>query len=363
MEAHMTFEAGPTTPEPFRAPISTVPSFDPLDVLPPGAPQKKWIALHQRKVDAFAATPPFADVRELADDKLRLQKRIDDLVRPRAEGGHGQPELASEVVAQRRALERVEAELARKSELKEIRGARANIVAQAERNVSDWVLRGGVPHGTVLEVIEDAPLSELLKKGERIADAIEARRHRLRELAANAHRVRSAPWPSSVAKAKMREQIEALAAAAAPNCDSAIEHGSPIGFETTPLSALVSGTETPAIGFAEIPNTLGLLCWLWPKEMFAKISAAIDEAADDKAALSSAQREEMLAQIGSDTLMVERSICSLVWHAEFENGEVIDFGDVSPQALLGVELIQRPRASPSGTSLGHAFDVIMPGRR
>ena len=48
----------------------------------------------------------------------------------------------------------------------------------------------------------------------------------------------------------MREQIEALAAAAAPNCDSAIEHGLPIGFVTKAVSAMVRNVEGPAISFA-----------------------------------------------------------------------------------------------------------------
>ena len=42
-------------------------------------------------------------------------------------------------------------------------------------------------------------------------------RLKARELAADLHRVRSAPWPSSVAKAAAK-QIDALADAAAPDC-------------------------------------------------------------------------------------------------------------------------------------------------
>jgi hypothetical protein len=66
--------------------------------------------------------------------------------------------------------------------------------------------------------------------------------------------------------------------------------------------------------------------------------------ADDKAALSQQQREEMEAQISSDMLAIERAECALIWHAE-ANGEVIDFrSDTSPVAVLGVRLITAPRA-------------------
>jgi hypothetical protein len=45
--------------------------------------------------------------------------------------------------------------------------------------------------------------------------------------------------------------------------------------------------------------------------------------------------------------------------------ETIDWrADTSPQALLGVRLVNTPRANPSpGTSPEHAFDIVMPGRR
>ena len=45
--------------------------------------------------------------------------------------------------------------------------------------------------------------------------------------------------------------------------------------------------------------------------------------------------------------------------------ETIDWcADTSPQALLGVRLVNAPRANPSpGTSPQHAFDIVMPGRR
>jgi hypothetical protein len=70
------------------------------------------------------------------------------------------------------------------------------------------------------------------------------------------------------------------------------------------------------------------------------------QSADDKAALSQQQREEMEAQIMADTLMIERSECALIWHAEAQ-GETIDFrSDTTPMALLGLRLVNQPRANP-----------------
>jgi hypothetical protein len=120
------------------------------------------------------------------------------------------------------------------------------------------------------------------------------------------------------------------------------------------LSSLVRGTETPALAFAEITDPR-IVCRLFKKQLLAKINAGIDEVADDKAALSQQQREEAEAQIMADTLMIERAECGLIWAAEAQ-GEVIDFrSDTTPMAVLGLRLVNQPRASSLGTSPEHVI--------
>jgi hypothetical protein len=87
--------------------------------------------------------PPFEDIHELAETKMRHANRIRQLLAPKSEGGFGLPELAPQVVAERRQLERVEAELTRLQSLKEVRTGRWNVAAQLERSITDWLLRGG----------------------------------------------------------------------------------------------------------------------------------------------------------------------------------------------------------------------------
>src|SRR5262249_46406491 len=154
--------------------------------------------------------------------------------------------------------------------------------------------------------------------------AVERYRHRLRELSADLHRTRSSPWPSGVAKAAARVQINALADAAAPDVDRCIEHGLPISFATTALTAMVRGTDKPGIASTETVDVLGLLYWVMRDQIIAKIEREIDAAADDKAALSPEDRERLEAQIMADTLIIERAECSVIWHAE-ARGDVIDF--------------------------------------
>ena len=96
----------------------------------------------------------------------------------------------------------------------------ARLAGALERSVTDW-LHSGVPSGVTIEDIEDDDPSELLKTGETITAAIE--RLRLRELRADQHRVRSAPFPSGIVKQEMRVQVAALADAAADPIDLSAE--------------------------------------------------------------------------------------------------------------------------------------------
>jgi hypothetical protein len=135
-----------------------------------------------------------------------------------------------------------------------------------------------------------------------------------------------------------KELVDRLADAGMPNLDAAIEHGLPISFATTRLTALVHNAAPGAVAYLEIPDMVGLLAWVLRDQLLAKIDAGFDEIADDKLALNQAQREEISAQISADSLAAERAECALIWHAA-ERGEVIDFRPTtSPQGVLGVSV-------------------------
>jgi len=266
----------------------------------PKAAADKLTALRQRARDAHAAMPKWEAENEATEAKTAHQRRLDALTRPKSAGGHGLNDGADQVVTERRRLERAEAELTRLTSLKDARSARWAAAGQLERSVVDWVMRGGIPANCALEAVEDVPLEELAKKGERLGDAVERHRHRLRELAADLHRGKSSPWPSSAAKAAAKIQFDALADAGAPDVDRAIEHGLPVSLPTTMLSALVVGTDKPATVHHPITDVLGLLCWTLRDTLLAKINHAIDEIADDKHAFTQQQREEAEATISGD---------------------------------------------------------------
>ena len=123
---------------------------------------------------------------------------------------------------------------------------------------------------------------------------------------------------------------------------------------------MVHGIDKPATVSTETVDFLGLLCWvLGPDLVIARFEKELDTIADDKSAMGQQQREEALAQISSDALEIHRSICALIWAAE-ARGEIIEFpsADVPPEAVIGVRCVQASRSALSGTSLGHAIDII-----
>lgn len=350
----MTFEPATNT-GPVTIYTSSTPN-DPREVLPAAA-VRKFTPLSQRSIDTRAAVPDFSVLQEAAKLQTERQNRIDHLLRRRPDGGMGQDETSPSVLDERRKLERATSERLRLQELSDIRSARSSACRRLEVDIADWVMRGGVPGGCVLEAVEDDPIQSILKKGERIVDAVDRCRHSLRELAADRHRIRSSPWPSSEAKLRARQMIEQMAEAGTPNFDSMIEHNSPLSFPTRTLQSSLIGLDTPTMTFTETVDAVSVMCWLWRSEMLAKINKGIDEVADDKAALDGRQRAEAEAQINTDVLMVERSECSLIWHAEAQ-GEVIDFRpDTSALAVLGCRLVTAPAVTP-GSSPSMAFDII-----
>ena len=185
---------------------------DPAAILD-GQALVKWTAIHQRSTDLHVGIPTFDEVQAARLAKTEIANRIARLKQHPSEGGFGLDASTPQVLAEERKLNRAVDELTRLETLREVRTQRWNSVGALDRSVSDWVLRGGIPQ------------------------AVERYRHRLRELAADRHRVRSSPWPAAVAKAAAAEMIDRRADAAAPNLELAIEHNMPITCATTRLTA------------------------------------------------------------------------------------------------------------------------------
>jgi Putative transposase len=149
---------------------------------------------------------------------------------------------------------------------------------------------------------------------------------RARELRADLHRVQSAPYPSSHAKARMREEIEQLARRGAVDVSALVEH---------------DGDSAQALAFGEVVDTVGLFAWLCKDALIAKLDREIEAETDDKASLSPEARQKAAAEVEADLLYIERQTVELVWVAQSQNLPA-EHSDLSPQSVLGVRLISRP---------------------
>jgi hypothetical protein len=339
------------------ASVQLQPSFDVIELLPVGTPQDRLRLLRQHSRDLHAITVPHEEVREASMARVAAENALKRLLAPASEGGFKLPEGDSRVLAAERALEKATAAFERLQERQQARAASWQSASAALANVEAW-LRDARPSGTVLRDDEGDPPK--LNKGESLLDGIERLRRRTRELKADLHRIESAPYPSSHAKAKMRAQVEALATQGAPSVALLVEHDGEVEFQTQRLQSEVFGSTERSLAFAQVPDTLALTCWLHRDALIAALDREIAAESDDKAALSHTDRELRTSEVMGDLLAVERTEAALVWRAMSEKLPVEFRADINPQALLGIALVTAPRAIDGPTTSPLAFDIVQP---
>jgi hypothetical protein len=330
----------PETFEPATA-ASNAPAFiftprnDPAAWPLPKAATDKLIALHQRAHDLYVQVPPFEDIMELTNAKLAHERRIHDLTKRRGEAGYNLDPNSPQVRYEQEQLDRVIAERTRLQALKERRTIRSTAAGQLERAVTDW-LKSGIPRNCELHIVEDTPPAKLLLKNETMATAVERFRGQLSDLAGKLEQVRMAPWPSALAIQKATKQIKAMATP--PDCKGIIDRLQPIGFAPMMLSSLVHGAERPALAFSETINSAGLVAWLFERELIAKITAEIKQAARDGEALDEQKRGAQETTLLEQMMACERAESSLIWARKAATRLLSTFA--APQ--------RRPHCSASG---------------
>ena len=327
------------SPAPLSAGGHLQPHFDEIQLLPP-AGQERLRLLRQRRADAHAVVPPFEEIHQASMAKVAATSALKRLTSHPAESGFNLPPDDRRVIEAQRLLDKMTADFKRLQELQTVRTASFQAVAGALANVETW-LRDGRPGNTTLEAVEIEPPK--LNKGESILDGIERLRRRVRELRADHHRVASAPYLSSYCKARVREQIEALAQRGAPDVSTLVEHDRDVAFATISLRSQVL-SEPRALAFAEVTDTLALFAWLHRDALIERLDAELDAEADDAASLTHEVRKQREAEVMADLLAAERDECSLVWAAQSQ-GLPIEFrADCSAQAILGVKVLVATRA-------------------
>jgi hypothetical protein len=320
--------------------------FDLADRCPPLARERfrKFEEAHSNASAMMGAR--LRELTELNTERRELEGREKVLRGTAFDRGYALANDAPQVVEIVRRLERVNASIERVTVLEDQCAALWHATGHPLRACRDW-LSSGVPRGVTIVDHEPIDAAALRKKSESLFDAADRIQRRGRELAADLHRVRSAPHPSAERKQAAIQQVDALAELAVPNVFGSVAQGLPITFPT--LNTQIDLHTSPrALGFLDQPDALGLLCWLHRDAMIAKLHIEIDleAGANDALALSNTDREKQEATILNDLVENDRNEVALVELARRQKIN-IDFGTgTSPLALLGVDLVTASRSSP-----------------
>jgi hypothetical protein len=239
------------------------------------------------------------------------------------------------------------------------RGQAFQAIAQTHTAMMAW-LQHGKPPGTVCEDFDGEPK---LNKGEDILAAIEKLRRRGRELKADLARISAAPFPSSHAKPKMRQEIEALAQRGIPSMALLVEHDREGQWPTTNLRSAIFNAQTP-LAAVETTDTLALFAWLHRHALIARLDALISDEADDAASLWHEARERQAAEVAGDLLDVERQEATMMFRGWADGLSIQPRPDLAPAALLNVVLITPPPVlKGGGSSPERAGYDLVGGRR
>jgi hypothetical protein len=333
-------------------PAPTGPQFDLIEVLPPAAAEKVR-TLRQRSLDLHAVVPPHEQLREASMARINAERELQRLRAPAQDDGFNLPIDNRSVQQAQATLDKATADFDPLTALQQQR-ASAWQASSLVLSAVETSLKGGRPPGTTLEDIE-TPEVKLLK-GESVTDGILRLQRRVRELKADLHRIESAPFPSSWAKARVREVVDQLAARGAPDVINLIEHGGAVVWPTLRAQAEVHGAQR-ALAFLEMPDVVGLLAHLLKPTLIAALDALVMAEADDKAALTQTDRELRTAEVMADLMAVEREEAALTWRAVSERLPVEFRADIAVSALLGVTLVTKPNGHQEPTSWMHAWDI------
>lgn len=309
---------------------------DVIDLLPP-EPAERLRDLRQQADDLMVLNrASFAEIQELQIETQRSKARINHLTLERGADGYGLLSDAPQVRDEQTRLDKKLHELVRLRELDKLRGERFRRLKRLIAACEDFIR--SIPSDTAIAARSEIELQ--LRKHETVLQGIERERYRLGELDADERRIKAAPIPSSVAKARAREQLSRRAEQGAPSTMRLVEHGTAVEFATITQHLPIISTAVDQYSYAngEVPDAIGLLLWAFKDEIIDKIDALIDKDSSDECALTDDAREELLTQIARERLQIEYIECAMVRAAQAQ-GISVEFRENSDiRALLKIEL-------------------------
>jgi hypothetical protein len=232
----------------------------------------------------------------------------------------------------RAALRRAEGDLAAAVNAQTSASDRWSNVGTLKRSVEEWMDDTTTARERITECVVKAPK---IPEGEAAA-MIGAAREKASKLKRQRDTVAMAPLPSADVKSACERWLDAVAEQAKPDVLGMVEDRTDVpSFPTDPSYA---GTYGP-IGetLQRTPSTLGLLALVNREGLLRVLHDAVDESADDKAALTPQAKAEKIESLSAAILQAERDECALIEVAAASGREYHHRAEVDPRAYLQVE--------------------------
>jgi hypothetical protein len=294
--------------------------------------EQRLADLRQRADDAHAQLLPLLDAQQEARQRrgfaaTRLKSLKDGqrfAWKEAPDAGGWEPSTDPGIKEQERIIAQATREIERLERLIDERSTAHQEARGIAGSVSAYLLQLGAPSAwfRLDAAIEVAP-----RKNESLADAVESRRRRRRELQNDRQKVITAPYPSSLLKEKARAEIDALAERGRPQVSL---YGHRIEWPSVPVHV----RWTDGGGTGGTADAVGIAVWANRHAITEAIEREIDEIADDAAALTDAQRSKALSDIDRDTLHAEREEEGFIRLSEQAGTPIARRGNHDPRAVL-----------------------------
>ena len=271
-----------------------------------------------------AYAPKYEAVKSINQTIREIESRIAEL-KDRFSYAENHPLIATErenAEKLREKLKTITADYHAKKERSEPLG---RLLRRAENYVAD------LRDPSKLTLAPEAPAPKLARASD-ITTEIEKTRTKIGKLKDERSAVENAPIPSKQAKQIVASFVDALAGNGRPDLWPVIEGGRfPMLPRDTRAGALLPGAVEAPI------DVVGLICWAFRDQIVDAFQKAIDEDADDSAALSAEDRKTRLEGIERELLSLERQDEALLAVAREHLVMVPRREDADIRAVLGVE--------------------------
>lgn len=302
---------------------------DAADMLPDAA-RTKLVRLRETREDALSAYRGLDDAfRHAQSTRTEAQLLVRKLTDPETAMTMGYPRPVrdsdgsdpSYVVEARAKLAAAEASLAQIN-------TRRDVLAHKQQQATAFVERS---ERYLAAAWPGQPFEAFTGKLRKFA-TVDAARAELASLKGEMEAAWVAPWPSAVAKQKIRAEIGKLAARGKPGVDAVVNHGDEVRWPTQAVTIPTFKSDLVGwLGKGQTADALGLICWAIGDQIAKALDKEIDAVANDGIAMDDEQRNAALSRLSDQILDVERAEVSLAEAAGIDHRP-----DADVRALLGI---------------------------